>query len=60
MLACPSFRLPPSLGERNELDAVHQWIAHPGRLKPDVTMPAFGMVPEDDLRAIASYLRGLQ
>lgn len=45
---------------RNELDAVHQWIAHPGQLKPDVTMPAFGMIPEDDLRAIASYLRGLQ
>jgi cytochrome c oxidase subunit 2 len=44
----------------NEIDAVHQWLARPGELKPSVTMPAFGMLPEDDLRGLAAYLRGLK
>lgn len=36
------------------------WIDHPKAIKPDVHMPAFGMLPDDDLRAIAAYLDGLQ
>lgn len=37
-----------------------RWIAHPDDLKPEVGMPAFGMLPPDELRALAAYLDGLQ
>ena len=37
-----------------------RWIAHPGDVKPEVGMPAFGMLPPDELRALAVYLDGLE
>ena len=44
----------------NEPDAFLDWIARPDELKPGVHMPAFGMLPDADLQALAVYLEGLQ
>jgi cytochrome c oxidase subunit 2 len=44
----------------NEPEVFRQWIARPGKLKPGVLMPAFGRLPEDDLRARAVYLEELR
>jgi cytochrome c oxidase subunit 2 len=44
----------------NEADAFAKWIAGTEALKPGVHMPAFNMLPADDLRAIAAYLDGLR
>ena len=44
----------------NEPDDFYRWIAHPDSLKPQVNMPAFGMLPEEDLRALAAYLESLE
>jgi cytochrome c oxidase subunit 2 len=44
----------------NESDAFIRWIAHTEDLKPGVHMPAFGMLPPEDLQALAAYLDGLQ
>lgn len=40
--------------------AIARFIAKPDEIKPDVTMPAFGMLPGRDLNAIAAYLKRLQ
>jgi cytochrome c oxidase subunit II len=40
-------------------ELVH-WIAHSERLKPAARMPAFGMLPPDELGALAAYLEGLE
>lgn len=37
-----------------------RWIAEAGAIKPEVHMPAFGMLPEDEIRALATYLDGLE
>lgn len=37
-----------------------RWVAHTEAVKPGVHMPAFGMLPEVDLRALAAYLDGLE
>jgi cytochrome c oxidase subunit 2 len=37
-----------------------RWISHTQAVKPGVHMPAFGMLPEEDLQALASYLDGLR
>jgi cytochrome c oxidase subunit 2 len=37
-----------------------RWIAHTADVKPGVHMPAFGMLPLEELRALATYLDGLQ
>lgn len=37
-----------------------RWIAHTEAVKPGVHMPAFGMLPEEDLHALAAYLSGLE
>lgn len=39
---------------------VARWLESSTAIKPDVHMPAFGMLPSDDLRAIAAYLEALQ
>lgn len=39
---------------------LHRWIAEPRSIKPGARMPAFGMLPEEDLRAMAAYLEGLR
>jgi cytochrome c oxidase subunit 2 len=44
----------------NEPDAFLRWIAHTEDVKPGVHMPAFGMLPLEDLRALAAYLDGLE
>ena len=44
----------------NEPDAFVRWISRTDELKPGVHMPAFGMLPEEDLRAMAAYLDGLE
>lgn len=44
----------------NEPDDFQRWIAHTDRVKPDVHMPAFGMLPPEEVRALAAYLDGLQ
>jgi cytochrome c oxidase subunit II len=46
------------LGTRRE--DFRRFIAETHRLKPGVQMPAFGMLPEADLEAIARYLEGLE
>jgi cytochrome c oxidase subunit 2 len=44
----------------NEADDFRRWIARPEHVKPGVLMPAFGMLPPDDLRALAAWLEGLE
>jgi cytochrome c oxidase subunit II len=44
----------------NEPEAFLRWIAHTEEVKPGVLMPAFGMLPPEDLRALAVYLDGLE
>lgn len=44
----------------NEPAAFERWIARTEKLKPGVHMPAFGMLPPEDLRALAAYLKGLE
>ncbi|TLX54275.1 cytochrome c oxidase subunit II [Stutzerimonas nosocomialis] len=43
-----------------DVDAFQRWIGHTGAIKPDVRMPAFGMLPEVQLSAMAHYLSGLK
>ena len=43
-----------------DVDAFERWIGHSSAIKPDVKMPAFGMLPEAQLNAMAHYLSGLQ
>jgi cytochrome c oxidase subunit 2 len=44
----------------NEPEAFLRWIAHTEEVKPGVLMPTFGMLPLEDLRALAAYLDGLE
>ena len=44
----------------NEPDDFLRWVARTESLKPGVHMPAFGMLPEADLRALAAYLDELE
>jgi cytochrome c oxidase subunit 2 len=44
----------------NEPDDFLKWVAAPKRVKPGVLMPAFGMLPQEDLRSLAVYLESLQ
>jgi cytochrome c oxidase subunit II len=48
------------VGARLGVADLHRWIAHPAELKPGATMPAFGMLPENELRALAAYLGQLE
>jgi cytochrome c oxidase subunit 2 len=43
-----------------EPEPLRRWLARTEAIKPGVHMPAFGMLPDDDLRALAAYLHGLQ
>ncbi|WP_245758732.1 cytochrome c oxidase subunit II [Tropicimonas isoalkanivorans] len=36
------------------------WISHTDELKPEVEMPAYGHLPEEEHRLLAAYLKGLQ
>jgi cytochrome c oxidase subunit 2 len=44
----------------NDLEGFQRWIAHTEDIKPGVHMPAFGMLPPEDVQALAAYLDGLQ
>lgn len=44
----------------NEPEAFLRWMARTQHVKPGVLMPAFGMLPAEDLRALAGYLKSLQ
>lgn len=44
----------------NDPEAFQRWIHGPDTLKPGVQMPHFGMLPPEDLRAIAAYLESLK
>ena len=44
----------------NEIDQLARWIAEPDHLKPGALMPPFRMLPANELRAMAAYLRSLQ
>jgi cytochrome c oxidase subunit 2 len=44
----------------NTAEAFRHWIGHAQQIKPDVKMPSFGMLPAEELMAIATYLRGLE
>lgn len=43
-----------------DTEAFLSWISRTNELKPSVHMPAFGMLPREDLRALAVYLEGLK
>jgi cytochrome c oxidase subunit 2 len=40
--------------------AISRWIEHAERIKPGSHMPAFGMLPDGEARAVAAYLDGLR
>jgi cytochrome c oxidase subunit 2 len=44
----------------NTEDDLARWIARPDHVKPGVLMPPFGMLAQDEVRAMAVYLRALQ
>jgi len=44
----------------NDPEAFLRWIAHTEDVKPEVHMPAFGMLPSEELRALAVYLDKLE
>lgn len=44
----------------NTVSGFERWIAATDEVKPGVHMPAFGMLPAEDLRALATYLEGLR
>ncbi|WP_373048518.1 c-type cytochrome [Vulgatibacter sp.] len=44
----------------NDREGFARFIASTNHLKPEVRMPAFGMLPADDLTAIAAWLDGLE
>jgi cytochrome c oxidase subunit 2 len=44
----------------NEPDAFVRWVAHTDSVKPEAYMPPFGMLPSDELRALATYLKSLE
>ena len=44
----------------NNTENLLRWIARTDHIKPEVLMPHFGMLPAEELRALAVYLKGLQ
>lgn len=44
----------------NDAESFARWLRHTGQLKPEVHMPAYGMLPEDDLQALAAWLDALE
>ena len=45
---------------KNDHDALSQWLVDTDRVKPGVLMPAYRMLPPQDIHAIAEYLEALQ
>jgi cytochrome c oxidase subunit II len=44
----------------NTPETVARWITDPEAMKPGVEMPAFGMLPDDEIAAIAAFLGSLE
>ena len=44
----------------NDEEGFRRWVAETATVKPGVHMPAFGMLPQEDRRALAAYLDGLE
>ena len=44
----------------NDEQEITRWVSSTERIKPGVHMPAFRMLPSDDLQALGAYLRGLR
>lgn len=44
----------------NDLEGVKTWLERTDRVKPGATMPHFGMLPPEELRAMASWLGSLE
>lgn len=44
----------------NEPGAMARWLIEPAASKPDAHMPAFGMLPRDQIDALAAYLEALR
>ena len=44
----------------NDPEALRCWIGNTDKLKPGVQMPHFGMLPPEELHAIANYLKSLE
>jgi cytochrome c oxidase subunit 2 len=44
----------------NSQENIARFIVDPATIKPGASMPAFGMLPPQDIRAIAGWLKGLQ
>jgi cytochrome c oxidase subunit 2 len=44
----------------NEPEGFRVWLARTAHFKPGVHMPEFGMLPAEDLAALAAYLNGLK
>ena len=40
--------------------AIARFIADPASIKPDAKMPAFGMLPPEEITAMAAWLKGLE
>jgi cytochrome c oxidase subunit 2 len=45
---------------RNQPGELRDWLARTGHIKPGVHMPAFGMLPDADIAALAAYLHALE
>ncbi len=46
--------------QANDVEDFLEWLKRTNSIKPDVHMPSFHMLPQDDLLALATYLDGLQ
>ena len=44
----------------NNSETLLRWIAHTEQVKPGVLMPSFGMLPDEDLKALAVYMEALK
>ena len=44
----------------NDPEAFFRWVSFTDEIKPGVHMPAFGMLPNSEIRALAAYLEALQ
>jgi cytochrome c oxidase subunit 2 len=44
----------------NSLEGFRRWLALTEKVKPEVHMPHFGMLPAEELDALAAYLESLQ
>lgn len=44
----------------SDADSFRRWVSRASFIKPNVHMPAFSALPDDELRALAAYLEALQ